>query len=220
MMKQPNTQANKLQDEMLNILLKMPIIADAINDKEQKSEHEELNLRLELIDLITAIDEKIPTLELEIKKLEEKANISFSKWEKDKSELLLQHQASCELIRSRSALWKSLNKDGECLQSALSIRLQLIIRSERQRLNSLESEYSRIPKDFIGKVIEKVNPERVKKINSFIGACHANLKKLEEIAKEVSALSMARISPSKLKAEVNRLSEVIEATTGKTGWVS
>ena len=60
-----------------------------------------------------------------------------------------------------------------------------------------------------------------KNINYSIDACNTRLKNLEAIAIEVNALSMARISPSQLKAKVNQLSEqVIEATPGKTGWVS
>ena len=157
-MKLPNTQT----DEMLSILLKMPVIVDAINDKEFKGEQDALKLRLELIESIAAIDEKIPTQELEIKKLGEKADLSFSKWDKDKSELFLQHQAFSELLRSRSALWKSLYKDGECLLSELSGRLQLIIISERQRLNSLKLEYSQIPKDVLGKVMKMIKPEHIK----------------------------------------------------------
>lgn len=224
-MKLPNTQtdqlqANQLKDEMLNILLKMPVIVNAINEKEFKSEQEALKLRLELIDSITAIDEKIPTLQLEIKKLEEKADISFSKWDKDKSDLILHGQAVSELLRSRSALWKSLYKAGECEQSALNMRLHMIIISERQRLNSLEWEYSQVPKDVLGRIKNMIKPERVKNINSSIVVCNTRLKELEKIAIEVSALSMARLFPSKLKAKVNQLSEQVDDLTGlsrKTG---
>lgn len=224
-MKLPNTQAdqlqaNQLKDEMLSILLKMPVIVDAINDKEYKAEQEALKLRLETIDSITAIDEQISTQQLEIKKLQEKADISFSKLEKDKTEIILQEQAFNELLRSRSALWKTLHKNGEGMLSTLSTRLHGIIEAERQRLRSLESEYSQIPKDVLGKLIKMVNPERVRKINSFIVACNTNLKNLEEIALAVSALSMARISQNELKATVNQLYEKLnEATTGKTGGV-
>ena len=224
-MKLPNTQAdqlqaNQLKDEMLSILLKMPVIVDAINDKEYKSEQEALKLRLETIDSITAIDDQISTQQLEIKKLQEKADISFSRWEKDKTEIILQEQAFNELLRSRSALWKTLHKNGEGMLSTLSTRLHGIIEAERQRLKSLESEYSQIPKDVLGKLIKMVNPERVRKINSFIVACNTNLKNLEEIALAVSALSMARISQNELKATVNQLYEKLnEATTGKTGGV-
>lgn len=224
-MKLPNTQAdqlqaNQLKDEMLSILLKMPVIVDAINDKEYKSEQEALKLRLETIDSITAIDDQISTQQLEIKQLEEKADISFSRWEKDKTEIILQEQAFNELLRSRSALWKTLHKNGEGMLSTLSTRLHGIIEAERQRLRSLESEYSQIPKDVLGKLIKMVNPERVRKINSFIVACNTNLKNLEEIALAVSALSMARISQNELKATVNQLYEKLnEATTGKTGGV-
>ena len=117
------------KDEMLSILLKMPVAVEAIQDKKNNDEQEALKLRLETIDSITAIDEKIPTRELEIKKLEEKADISFSQWEKDKSKLLVQHQAFSELLRSRSALWKPLHVNGEGMQSTLSTRLHGIIES-------------------------------------------------------------------------------------------
>ena len=195
------------KDEMLSILLKMPVAVEAIQDKKNNDEQEALKLRLETIDSITAIDEKIPTRELEIKKLEEKADISFSQWEKDKSKLLVQHQAFSELLRSRSAFCKSLYKGGESLLSTLSGRLQLIIISERQRLHSLNLKYAQIPKDVLGKVMKMIKPDDIKNLNSSIFACNTSLKKLEEIAIEVSALSMARLSPSKLKAKVNQLSE-------------
>lgn len=200
-------QANQLKDEMLSILLNMPVIVDAINDKEYKAEQEALKLRLETIDSITAMDEQISTQQLEIKKLQEKAEISFSKLEKDKTEIILQEQAFNELLRSRSALWKSLHVNGEGMQSTLSSRLHGIIESERQLLTSLESEYSQIPKDIVGKAILRIRPEYIKNLNSRIYACNTKLKKLDEIFIESNALSMSRISPNKLKAKVNQLYE-------------
>lgn len=211
---------NQMTDEMLGILLKMPVIVEAINDKEYQAEQEALKLRLEAIDSITAIDDQISTQQLEIKQLEEKAGVSFFKWEKDKSELFLQQQAVSELSRSRSALWKSLYVNGEGVRTTLNSRLHAIIESERQRLRSLESEYSQSPKDVLGKIMKGIKPEHIKNINYNMDACNTRLKNLEAIATEVNALSMARVSPSKLKAKVNQLSEqLIEATTGKAGGV-
>lgn len=204
------------KDEMLSILLNMPVAVDAINDKKNNDEDGSLKLRLERIDAITAIDEKSHKLELEIEKLKEKESASISKLNKDKSELFLQQHALSELLISRSALWKALHKDGEGMQSTLSSRLHSITGSERQRLNGLESEYSQIPKDVVGKAIARIKPEYIKNLNSRIYVCKTKLKKLEEISVEVNSLSMARISPSKLKAKVNQLSEQLNEVLAAT----
>lgn len=195
------------KDEMLSILLKMPVAVDAINDKKNNDEQGSLKLRLERIDAIAAIDEKYRNQELGIEKLKEKEAASLAELNKIQNELFMQQHALSELLISRSSLWKALHKDGEGMQGALSSRLHSIIGPERQRLNSLELEYSQIPKDAVGKAIARIKPEYIKNLNSRIYACNTKLKKLEEIAFEANALSMARISPSKLKAKVNQLSE-------------